>query len=227
MKKILFLIVLLTNNSWAGSFGAGLTGALEGVRQANEEEELRQDRKYKLELQRLHLEQLKQQQLDAAADRERRAEERRQADLQESVQSAIRRNAKLSQWKSSDPVLWARAVEIDKDVRNRPEYAQLSLDERFNYVVFIVEEEQQHQQAEMVRLAINRNQKLREWEQSDPALWGRAKEIDNVLKALPENQGLSLDERFKKVVQIVEAEQAAKAKSSIRSPKPKRSNIQT
>lgn len=57
---------------------------------------------------------------------------------------------------------------------------------------------------QQVRDMIDTNPKLSALE-ADPAAWARAVEIDNMLKAQPENQNLSLAERFDKVVKGYES----------------------
>lgn len=57
--------------------------------------------------------------------------------------------------------------------------------------------------------AIDRHPKLKLWQQSNPRIWNRAVEVDNILRELPETKNLSLDDRFAKVVRFVESEMAS------------------
>ena len=62
--------------------------------------------------------------------------------------------------------------------------------------------------SETVQAAINRNETLRTWQMWNGHQWQRAKEVDGMMRSLPENASLSLDERFAKVVRFVETEMA-------------------
>lgn len=62
--------------------------------------------------------------------------------------------------------------------------------------------------SEIVQDAIDRNETLRAWQSMNGRHWARAKEVDGMMRALPENAGLTLDERFAKVVRFVETEAA-------------------
>lgn len=56
-----------------------------------------------------------------------------------------------------------------------------------------------------VQEAIDNNGTLTFWQQQDPDMFKVAVQFDNQIKADPRNRGLSLDERFAKVVKAVEA----------------------
>lgn len=56
-----------------------------------------------------------------------------------------------------------------------------------------------------VQEAIDANGHLSYWQQQDPEAFGAAVKFDNQIKADPRNSGLSLDERFTKVVAAMEA----------------------
>lgn len=62
--------------------------------------------------------------------------------------------------------------------------------------------------ADTVQAAIDRNETLRIWQMWNGHQWARSKEVDSMMRALPENADLSLDERFAKVVRFVETEMA-------------------
>lgn len=63
-----------------------------------------------------------------------------------------------------------------------------------------------------VQAAIDQIPILKNWQKNDPARWNRAREVDTIMRQLPENADLSLFERFTKVVRYVEVEfQANKA----------------
>ena len=62
--------------------------------------------------------------------------------------------------------------------------------------------------SETVQAAIDRNETLRLWQTWNGRHWERAKEVDKMMRALPENAGLTLDERFANVVRFVETEAA-------------------
>lgn len=57
-----------------------------------------------------------------------------------------------------------------------------------------------------VQEAINQVPALKNWQANDPVRWSRAREIDAVMRQLPENANLTLVERFRKVVRYVELE---------------------
>ncbi len=57
-----------------------------------------------------------------------------------------------------------------------------------------------------VQAAIDKIPTLKNWQANDPVRWNRAREIDAVMRQLPENAHLSLAERFAKVVRYVELE---------------------
>jgi len=56
-----------------------------------------------------------------------------------------------------------------------------------------------------IRAAVDANPHLRYWEHQDPDRWEAAIAADTQLRQLPVNQGLSMRDRFAKVVQVVEA----------------------
>lgn len=66
------------------------------------------------------------------------------------------------------------------------------------------EETERTQQQREVRDAVDANPTLLYWEQHDQERWQAAIEADSRLSQLPVNQGLSLEERFEKAVQVVE-----------------------
>ncbi|MEO6147529.1 MAG: hypothetical protein ABIT70_10910 [Sulfuriferula sp.] len=72
---------------------------------------------------------------------------------------------------------------------------------------------------QQVRDMIDTNPKLSALE-ADPAAWARAVEIDNMLKAQPENQNLSLAERFDKVVKGYESFYGAITGAAAATPTP-------
>lgn len=71
----------------------------------------------------------------------------------------------------------------------------------------VEQDDAQRQQQEMaaVRAAVDANPVLLHWEGSDPDRWQAAIEADQRLQASPAHQGLSLDERLAKAVEIVNA----------------------
>lgn len=56
-----------------------------------------------------------------------------------------------------------------------------------------------------VQEAIDSIPQLRYWQAENPQMWGEAARLDDVVKANPANQSLSLTERFEKVVNAMEA----------------------
>lgn len=59
--------------------------------------------------------------------------------------------------------------------------------------------------SQTVQEAIEANPQLTYWQTKDPEMFGVAVKYDNQIKSDPRNAGLSLDERFAKVVKVMEA----------------------
>ncbi|GIW55400.1 MAG: hypothetical protein KatS3mg082_1804 [Nitrospiraceae bacterium] len=81
--------------------------------------------------------------LDEMAKREETREEREEREAQSRVQEAIDRNAVLRYLQHAEDKrdLWDEAVRIDKMLRENPRYADLTLDERFQKVVAMLQAE--------------------------------------------------------------------------------------
>jgi len=60
-----------------------------------------------------------------------------------------------------------------------------------------------------VQEAIDRIPKLKQWQETNDPKWTRAKEVDAILRNMPENESLPLHVRFAKVVKFVEVESEA------------------
>ena len=65
--------------------------------------------------------------------------------------------------------------------------------------------QEQNRSANEVQEAIDASPVLRYWQATNPEMWGEAARMDDLIKANPANQSLTLSERFDKVVVAIEA----------------------
>lgn len=72
------------------------------------------------------------------------------------------------------------------------------------------EAESSQDAAKVVQEAIDKNPKLKQWQETNDPKWARAKEVDAILRKMPENESLPLYVRFAKVVKFVEVEATSK-----------------